>query len=121
MIKVLGHYFHRRTVLQVVCEAVLIGLVSAVSLWLQCDPNAVASEVMAEGVSSQDPAPSDRPIIGTVSRGRSLRSAPAGRGNRPAWGDDTAAMLAPRLAGKVEPRHHAGQEHRSHSGSMAQP
>ena len=50
MIKVFGHYFHRRTVLQVVCEAVLIGLVSAVSLWLQRGPNAVASEVMAEGV-----------------------------------------------------------------------
>ena len=26
-------------------------------------------------------------------------------------GDDAAAMLAPRLAGKVEPRHHAGQEY----------
>ena len=50
MIKVFGHYFHRRTVLQVVCEAILIGIVSAISLWLQRAPNAVASKVVAEGV-----------------------------------------------------------------------
>ena len=43
MIKVFGHYFHRRTVLQVVCEAILIGIVSAISLWLQRAPNAVAT------------------------------------------------------------------------------
>ena len=50
MIKVFGHYFHRRTVLQVVTEAILIGLVSACSLWLQRGPTAQTSDVMAEAV-----------------------------------------------------------------------
>jgi len=48
MIKVFGHYFHRRTVLQVVCEAVLIGLVSAISMWLQRGPQVSTSDVLAE-------------------------------------------------------------------------
>lgn len=55
MIKVFGHYFHRRTVLQVVCEAILVGLVSGACLWLQRSPSASVSQVLTEGA-----------LIGTV-------------------------------------------------------
>ena len=50
MIKVFGHYFHKRTVLQVASEAILIGLATAMSLWLQRGPQGVASEVFARAV-----------------------------------------------------------------------
>lgn len=50
MIKIFNHYFHRRTVLQVVLDTGLVMMALILALYLQSNPDALPTSVVSEGL-----------------------------------------------------------------------